>query len=180
MDGDDRRAAKARAVIPAPFAPLQPRHIIGKHKAGGGEMNVQFYDAVEDGLIKFAVIVSKSNGKWVFCRHKERTTFEIPGGHREAGEDILETAKRELSEETGALAFAIVPICVYSVIGKNRINETGEETYGMLYYADITSFQSELHSEMEQVYLLEELPDNWTYPLIQPALIKEAQRRRIV
>lgn len=143
-------------------------------------MNVQFYDAVEDGLIKFAVIVSKSNGKWVFCRHKERTTFEIPGGHREAGEDILETAKRELSEETGALAFAIVPICVYSVIGKNRINETGEETYGMLYYADITSFQSELHSEMEQVYLLEELPDNWTYPLIQPALIKEAQRRRIV
>ena len=27
-------------------------------------------------------------GKWVFCRHKERNTWEIPGGHREMGEAI--------------------------------------------------------------------------------------------
>ena len=36
------------------------------------------------------------NGKWVFCKHKERDTFEVHGGHREFGEDIIETAKREL------------------------------------------------------------------------------------
>ena len=38
---------------------------------------------------------------------------------REVGEDILETAKRELQEETGAIQFDIKPICVYSVTGKN-------------------------------------------------------------
>ena len=64
-------------------------------------LEVKFYDTVDDSLLKFAVIISQSNGKWVFCKHKERDTYEAPGGHREAGEDILETAKRELQEETG-------------------------------------------------------------------------------
>ena len=81
-------------------------------------MQVNFYDKIEDELLKFAVIISKHNGKWVFCKHKERNTYEIPGGHREPNEDILETARRELREETGALLFDIAPICVYSVVGK--------------------------------------------------------------
>ena len=101
----------------------------------------------------------------------------MPGGHREAGEDILETAKRELQEETGAIKFEIKPICVYSVIGKTRVNDTGEETFGMLYFADITMFEEELHSEMEKVVLLDELPTEWAYPLIQPLLIEEYERR---
>ena len=63
-------------------------------------VEVKFYDTVNDELLKFAVIISQSNGKWVFCKHKERNTWEVPGGHREDGEDILETAKRELYEET--------------------------------------------------------------------------------
>ena len=62
---------------------------------------VNFYDEVDDSLLEFAVIISKSNGKWVFCKHKERDTFEVPGGHRETGEKIEDTAVRELKEETG-------------------------------------------------------------------------------
>ncbi len=89
-------------------------------------MQVKFYDDVEDVLLRFAVIISKVDTKWVFCKHKERDTYEVPGGHRESGEPILETAKRELREETGAVDFTIEPICVYSVTGKNRINDTGE------------------------------------------------------
>lgn len=141
-------------------------------------MKVNFYDSVDDDLLKFAVIIAKTNGKWVFCKHRERDTYEIAGGHREQGEDILTTAKRELIEETGALDFSIVPICVYSVIGKNRVNDTGEETFGMLYYAEIKSFEKELHSEMEKVVLFDELPTEWTYPQIQPLLIEEYERRR--
>lgn len=141
------------------------------------KMKVQFYDEVDDSLLKFAVIISKSNNKWVFCKHKQRDTFEIPGGRREENEQILETAKRELKEETGATQFTIQPICVYSVIGKTRVNETGEESFGMLYYAQIEKFDKELHSEIEKIVLLNDLPIEWTYPLIQPLLIKEYQRR---
>ena len=89
-------------------------------------LEVKFYDTVDDSLLKFAVIISQSNGKWVFCKHKERDTYEAPGGHREVGEDILETAKRELQEETGAIQFDIKPICVYSVTGKNNAVEETE------------------------------------------------------
>ena len=136
-------------------------------------LEVKFYDTVDDSLLKFAVIISQSNGKWVFCKHKERDTYEAPGGHREVGEDILETAKRELQEETGAIQFDIKPICVYSVKGKNSVNETGEETFGLLCFAEITEFSGQLKSEIEKVELMDELPQNWTYPLIQPKLIEK-------
>jgi 8-oxo-dGTP diphosphatase len=104
-------------------------------------MKVNFYKSVEDSLLKFAVIVAKHNDKWVFCKHRERNTYEVPGGHREDNERILDTAKRELFEETGACQYEIKPVCVYSVIGKTRVNESGEESYGMLYYADIKTFK---------------------------------------
>lgn len=135
-------------------------------------MRVQFYNTVDDSLLKFAVIISKFNGKWVYCKHKERNTYEIPGGHREAGEAILETAKRELYEETGAVKYKIEPICVYSVTGKNRANESGEETFGMLYYAEIEDFECELHSEIERVELFDEMPKDLTYSMIQPLLME--------
>lgn len=138
-------------------------------------MQVKFYEKVDDELLKFAVIISKADGKWVFCKHKERSTLEAPGGHRENGECIDDTARRELYEETGAIEFDIQPICVYSVTEPDNFD--GEETFGMLYFADIKSFEKELHSEIEKVVLLDDLPEEWTYPLIQPQLIEEYQRR---
>lgn len=138
-------------------------------------MVVRFYDSIDDKLIKFAVIISRSKGKWVLCKHRERTTLEIPGGHREQGETADETAKRELMEETGATDFTIAPICVYSVAETDKVGES----YGMLYYAEIYTFEPELHSEIERIYLTDALPDNWTYPLIQPELIREAIRRKV-
>ena len=138
---------------------------------------VKFYDNIDDELLKFAVIISKTNGKWVFCKHRERDTYEVPGGHRENGEDILSAAKRELREETGAVDFVIKPVCVYSVKGKTRVNENADdESFGMLFIADIFSFE-ELHSEIESILITEHLVDNWTYPLIQPKLLEEAERR---
>lgn len=143
-------------------------------------LEVKFYDNVDDRLLKFAVIIAKSNGQWVFCKHKDRNTYEVPGGHREKDEQILDTAKRELKEETGAIDFTIKPICVYSVKGKTRVNEnTNDETFGMLYFADIHSFE-EIHSEIEKIILMDDLVKDWTYPLIQPKLIEEAKRRRVI
>ena len=140
-------------------------------------MEVKFYDTADDSLLKFAVIIARSAGKWVFCKHRERDTFEFPGGHREPGEDILTTAQRELEEETGATDYVLTPVCIYSVTGKNRVNATGEETFGMLFTAEIRAFAPELHSEMAAVYRMNTLPDAWTYPLIQPKLVTEVVRR---
>lgn len=136
---------------------------------------VRFYDEADDGKLKFAVILARSGGKWVFCRHRDRTTLEIPGGRREPGERIEETASRELREETGAAAFSIRPVCIYSVV-----RDDAEESFGALYAAEITSFEKELHSEIEKIILLDNPPEsNWTYPDIQPHLLKEATRRNI-
>lgn len=133
---------------------------------------VRFYDAVDDALLKFAVILARSGEKWVFCRHRERTTLEIPGGHREKGERVEEAARRELKEETGAEEFSLRPVCVYSVVRDDG------ESFGMLYYAEIASFEEKLHSEIEEIFLLEEPPEgNWTYPEIQPRLMEEVRRR---
>lgn len=139
---------------------------------------VKFYDSISDELLKFAVIISKTQGKWVFCKHKERDTYEVPGGHREENEDIMDTARRELYEETGALKFDLKPICVYSVTAEDNFD--GQETFGLLCYADIYEFEEKLHSEIEKIIITEKLIESWTYPLIQPELLKEAERRGVI
>ena len=140
-------------------------------------LEVQFYDSVPEELLRFAVVISKAEGKWVFCKHRERTTWEVPGGRREPEEAILETARRELREETGAIDFSLRPVCVYSVKGKNSINKHDDDiSYGMLFVAEIFSF-GELHSEIEEIRITEELPESWTYPEIQPKLMDEATQR---
>ena len=45
-------------------------------------VEVKFYDSVEEQLLRFAVIIAKTHGKWVFCKHRERDSYEVPGGHR--------------------------------------------------------------------------------------------------
>ena len=124
---------------------------------------VQFYpltEVVEN--VKYAVIVARYQGKWVFCRHKERTTWEIPGGHREPGETPEECAARELREETGAAEAVIHPVCYYSF-----------SDFGMLYYGDIQSLGPlTRESEIGEICLFESLPDELTYPHIQPYLFQ--------
>lgn len=42
---------------------------------------------------------------------------------------------------------------------------------------DIRCFETELHSEIEKIEIMDELPKRWTYPDIKPHLIDEAKRR---
>lgn len=47
----------------------------------------------------------------------------------------------------------------------------------MLYFANIKRFEGALHSEIERIMITDTLPDRWTYPDIQPYLMKEAKKR---
>lgn len=135
-------------------------------------MEVNFYDSANDGLLKFAVIIAIYKGRFVFCKHRDRDTYEIPGGHREAGETILETAARELEEETGAVQYKLKPVCVYSV----REEEAGQETFGLLCYAEIAALREELTHEIGEIILTRKMPHRWTYPEIQPRLMEYAEK----
>lgn len=137
-------------------------------------LKVKFYKELEDSLIKFAVIVARTNHQWIFCRHRDRLTYEIPGGHRELGESIWETANRELYEETGAVDYQLKPVCVYSVTDWNE-EGNGEETFGMLYYAEVNQLGPLPGYEIEEVILVDEIPSELTYPLIQPKLMEQVQ-----
>lgn len=125
---------------------------------------------VNETSIGFAVIGVKHNGKWVFVRHKERTTLEICGGHREAGETPLEAAHRELFEETGAKIYTLFEVCTY------KVTIDGEASYGQLFFADVDEFGTlpENFEIAERVYS-EKLPNDLTYPQIQPHLFSYLQ-----
>lgn len=78
---------------------------------------------VDDELIKFAVLITKYNNQYIIVRNRKRGGWEIPGGNREPGENILFTARRELFEETGAVKFDIVPFGIYQWNGNYKWNE---------------------------------------------------------
>ena len=129
------------------------------------KINVVFIDNIDDSLLKFAVIIAKYNQRYVLVKHKQRDTLEFPGGKRNMNESILECAKRELYEETGAKKFSLLPLSIYGVI------EEDKTTYGMLYKGEIFELGELPESEIEKVVLLDEFPTNWTYPEIQPYLL---------
>ena len=127
-------------------------------------------EQIVDERLTFAVVAARHDGKWIFCRHKDRDTYEIPGGHREAGESIDCAAERELTEETGAVRFSLSPICVYSVAAG------GETSYGKLYFADVFELGSlPPGSEIVEIYHFDKMPDRLTYPHIQPMLYEKTQ-----
>lgn len=136
-------------------------------------MKVTAYELgeIKDELLVIAMIVTKFNDKNVYVRHRDRKTFEIPGGHRESNETIEECAKRELMEETGATTFTIKPLFILGV------ENADIEDYGQVFMAEIGEFTDKLEYEMEEVIFLDGEPKNYTYPSIQSVINEEFIKR---
>ena len=128
---------------------------------------VKFYDPlfIPDGKLIYSVIAARFDSKWIFVRHHKRSTWEIAGGHIENGETSFEAAGRELMEETGAVRFNLGCVATYSV------KKEGETGYGRLYLAEVFELGPIPDiSEIAEIVLLDNLPENLTHPDIQPHL----------
>lgn len=123
---------------------------------------LSFYpiNQVDEGLIRYAVIAARYRNRWILSRHQDRSTWELPGGHREPGETPLETARRELWEETGAIDADI------HIVGAYRLSD-----YGLLCFAEVRSLGLiPSDSEIAEISLFETLPGDLTYGPIHAQL----------
>lgn len=136
-------------------------------------VHVNFYSPFyePEGKMIYSVIAARYLGKWIYVRHRMRKTFEIPGGHIEAGETAFDAASRELIEETGAKSFNLECVCTYSV------EKEGQTGYGRLFFAEVSEIGPvNDESEIEEIIFMENLPEMLTYPDIQPHLLDRVIR----
>ena len=129
---------------------------------------IEFLENIDESSINYtyAIILAKYGGKWVFVKHKDRNTWELPAGHVESNETVEEAAERELREETGAKEYELAPLVSY------RGLSMGETVYGRLFSADIKKLGPLPDFEIAEVKLFDEIPENLTYPEIQTKFLR--------
>jgi len=132
----------------------------------------QIFTDREPGKISYVVIAARHKGGWLFVRHRRRGGYELPAGHPEPGEDTVDAAVRELTEETGARGFVMEPVTYYSVD-----SGTGRQ-YGRLFYAEVDKLGvfSDT-SEIEAVKIFRRLPRRLSLPEVMTFLFRVAQQR---
>ena len=130
-------------------------------------MKIKFYDKniIEDKKLLYSIIVSEYKGKWVFVKDKERQRWEVPAGTREKGEEIIETAKRELYEETGLIAKELTLLGVFSGKDMHNIYPNGDEVSNVDIVYICKSYKGELKCQTGEVenlkfFDISDLPDN--------------------
>ncbi|MBD3922133.1 NUDIX domain-containing protein [Paenibacillus sp. PR3] len=110
-------------------------------------------DEVDHEHMKFAVIIATFHDQYIIIHNKKRGGWEIPGGSREPGESIVQTASRELYEETGAVRFDLMPFGIYEMNG----------SYGMVFYAKVEELSALPAFEIEAIRFEDVLPEGMNF-----------------
>lgn len=140
---------------------------------------IRFYPESQGVEPVFSLVPSQYQGKWIWCRHQDRDTWEFPGGHIETGETPLDAARRELMEESGAINFDIHQVCWYAISWQLPDGSYSPQRFGCLFFAQVhTMGDLPQGSEMAEVTLMNGLPDALTYPTIQTHLLNKADEYR--
>lgn len=66
---------------------------------------------------KHVLVICQYKNQWLLTAHKQRG-LEFPGGKREKRETIIQTAHREVLEETGGIIESLQWIAAYQVFGE--------------------------------------------------------------
>ncbi|MCF8226799.1 MAG: NUDIX domain-containing protein [Bacteroidales bacterium] len=124
------------------------------------EISLQLLDPESIPLkdLTYVVIGARENDRWVFVRHKDRETWELPAGHIEKSETAREAALRELYEETGINKVEIYALHDYSVDINDRL------FFGRIYYASVKERLPKPPSEIAEIQVMTDTPLPATYP----------------
>lgn len=120
--------------------------------------------SVHDSELTYVVMGASYQGQWIFVRHHQRQSWEMPAGHIEPGEDPDRAAVRELYEEAGVTKSSLTVVSDYSV------THHGKCAYGRLYCADVKELEPLPDHEIEEIQLSRELPSLLTYAHVQTLL----------
>lgn len=83
----------------------------------GGSVKLSFVSDSFSKQVNHVFVICRYRDQWLLTNHKIRG-LEFPGGKREHGETLEETAIREVEEETGAQIKSLQFIGEYEVINK--------------------------------------------------------------
>lgn len=132
----------------------------------GKEIETRIFEAgsLAESKLTYVVIGARLGDKWIFVRHRDRSTWEMPAGHIEKGESADGAAARELYEEAGVTDSTMEYHFDYEV------TTGGKKKYGRLYFTVVKEINAHLEYETEEIILLDGLPPDLTYPEVQTAL----------
>ncbi len=120
--------------------------------------------------LRFVVVCSFYQNKYVLSYHSGHQSWETQGGHIEQNETPEQAARRELYEESGVKDAKLIPVCDYFAY------DSEGSSNGRVYTAVIHALGELPPHEMSRIEAFDALPDNLTYPFVTPVLFGEARK----
>jgi len=110
-------------------------------------------------------IAARYEGKWIFCREKDRDQWKMPTDFRLKGENAFDAAHRVLRQQVGAVEFICSPVAPYAAADR-----------ALLFFAEIAKMGSlPENSDTEEIILNDHPPRNLVHPQVFHALFARLQ-----